>query len=61
VGPNLIREAKYWKLLLEKVAQDMERTAAAEYDPRRERWLRSRALRIRQRLHAGVPEGWKMP
>jgi hypothetical protein len=60
MGPHVVRENRYWRLLLERIAQDMERTAAREADPKRERWLRSRALRIRQRLHAGVPDGWKM-
>src|SRR5262245_14624495 len=30
MGPHLLVEARYWKVLLEKVAQDLERTAGRE-------------------------------
>jgi len=58
MGPGHVREARYWRHLLGRVASDMEATAMGEPDPRRASWFRGRARRIRQLLHAGVPEGW---
>ena len=58
MGPVHMKEGRYWRHLLGRVASDMEATAMAEPDPRRARWFRGRARRIRQLLHAGVPDGW---
>lgn len=50
------RETTYWRELLTRVAADLEHTAEAEPDAKRKGWLSSRAMRIRRRLHEGVPE-----
>jgi hypothetical protein len=52
------REAQWWRMLLGKVASDLERLASQESDERRARLLRARAMRIRKRLHEGPPENW---
>ena len=52
------REMVYWRELLARVAEDLEHTAEAETDGKRKAWFSSRAMRIRQRLHDGVPEGF---
>lgn len=54
------RETAYWQHLLERVAEDLESTAGRETDPKRRRWLESRAMRIRQRLHEGVPDDFRV-
>jgi len=51
-------EANYWRELLTKIAEDLEHAAAAEVDGKRKSWFSSRAMRIRQRLHEGVPGGF---
>jgi hypothetical protein len=58
--PDPNREITYWRELLTRVAQDLETTAGTEPDPKRQRWLAARAMRIRQRLHEGVPEGFEI-
>lgn len=55
------RETAYWQQLLERVAADLESAAGRETDPKRRRWLESRAMRIRQRLHDGVPDDFSEP
>ncbi len=61
MGPRVLLEVRYWRHLLEQVARDMEATAGLEHDPKRERWLRARALRIRRRLLEGLPDRWREP
>jgi hypothetical protein len=51
-------EVVYWRDLLTRVAKDLERAAGSEADAKRKAWFTSRAMRIRQRLHDGMPEGW---
>jgi hypothetical protein len=55
---ELIREVAYWRMLLTRVADDLDNAAIAEPDPKCKRWYESRATRIRQRLDCGVPSGW---
>ena len=55
---NHHREIAYWRQLLERVATDLESAAAREADPKRRDWLAARAMRIRQRLHEGVPDSF---
>jgi hypothetical protein len=52
------REATYWRDLLTRIAQDLEHAADAESERKRKAWFESRAMRIRQRLHDGVPDGY---
>ena len=52
------REAAYWRDLLKRIAADLENAARTEHDPTRQRWLASRAARVRERLNRGVPEDW---
>jgi hypothetical protein len=49
------REVLYWRQLLERVAGELERIAGREPDPARGRLLSARAMRIRKRLHEGMP------
>ena len=51
----LYRETLYWRQLLERVAGDLEVLAGSETDATRKRRLVARAMRIRQRLHEGMP------
>jgi hypothetical protein len=53
------REATYWRDLLTRIAEDLEHAAGVEREPRRRSWLSSRAMRIRQRLHEGVPSAFE--
>src|SRR4029453_19561072 len=39
MGPVHVKEARYWRHLLGRVASDMEATAMGELDPRRARWF----------------------
>ena len=55
------REASYWRHLLLRIAEDLEHTAGTERDARRRHWLASRAMRIRQRLHEGMPPSFEEP
>ena len=55
------REIAYWQHLLVRIAEDLERTAATEREPQRRDWLLSRAMRIRQRLHEGMPASFREP
>mgnify|MGYP001409373310 CR=1 FL=1 len=57
---ELYRETLYWRQLLERVAGDLELLAAEETDARRASRLAARAMRIRQRLHEGVPLGFDL-
>jgi hypothetical protein len=50
--------AAYWRQLLARVARDLERLAGNEVDGRRSRVFAVRAMRIRQRLHDGMPEDY---
>jgi len=52
---ELYREVLYWRQLLERVAGDLEVLAGSDVDARRARQLAARAMRIRQRLHEGMP------
>lgn len=49
------REVVYWRDLLTRIAEDLEHAAGLESEQRRRSWFVSRAMRIRQRLHEGVP------
>lgn len=55
---ELRAEIAFWRDILTKVAQDLERTACSEKDAARKDWLERRAMRIRQRLHEGMPDGY---
>jgi hypothetical protein len=55
------REIAYWRDLLKRIARDMEAAAREEADPSRQRWLISRASRVRERLLRGMPEDWTEP
>jgi hypothetical protein len=55
------REAAYWRHLLLRIAEDLEHTAGLERDPKRRAWLASRAMRVRQRLHEGMPASFEEP
>ena len=55
------REACYWRQLLTRIAEDLEHAAGLERDPRRRSWFASRAMRVRQRLHEGVPATFEEP
>jgi hypothetical protein len=55
---ELRREITYWQELLTKVAQDLERAASVEKDPKTKAWFSGRAMRIRKRLHDGMPEDY---
>jgi len=52
---TLYRETLYWQQLLERVASDLEMLAGSESDAARARRLAARAMRIRRRLHEGMP------
>ena len=52
---SLYRETLYWQQLLERVASDLEVLASNESDAARARRLAARAMRIRRRLHEGMP------
>lgn len=52
------RETAYYRDLLKRIAVDLEQAARTETDGRRQRWLASRAARVRERLKRGVPEDW---
>lgn len=52
---SLYRETIYWRQLLERVAGDLEILAGNEPDPARGSRLAARAMRIRRRLHEGMP------
>jgi len=52
------RESAYWRELLTRIAEDLEHATDAEVDGKRKAWFSSRAMRIRQRLHESVPEGF---
>jgi hypothetical protein len=52
---ELHREVLYWRQLLERVATELERIATREPDPERRKVLSARAMRIRKRLHEGMP------
>ncbi len=56
---NPHREIAYWRDLLERIAADLESAAGGENDVARKSWLEARAMRIRQRLHEGVPESFR--
>jgi hypothetical protein len=58
---ELYREVLYWRELLTRVAEELESKAATETDPTRKRWLAARAMRIRRRLHEGVPDEFDPP
>ena len=58
---ELYREARYWRELLARVAEELESKAGTESDPTRKRWLSARAMRIRRRLHEGVPDDFEIP
>jgi hypothetical protein len=55
---ELQREITYWRELLTRVAEDLEHAAESEADGKRKAWFSSRAMRIRQRLHEGLPENF---
>lgn len=52
---TLYRETLYWQHLLERVAGDLEVLASNETDAARAGRLAARAMRIRRRLHEGMP------
>jgi hypothetical protein len=52
---ELHREVLYWRQLVERVAGELERIVNRETDPARAKVLSARAMRIRQRLHEGMP------
>ena len=53
------REVAFWRDLLTRIAEDLEHAAGVERKPRRRSWFSSRAMRIRQRLHEGVPTSFR--
>jgi len=55
---DLRREIAFWRELLEKVARDLEHSACIEQDAERRAWLESRSMRIRRRLHEGMPDDY---
>jgi hypothetical protein len=55
------RQIFYWRELLVRVAQELESKAGKESDPTWKRWLSARAMRIRRRLHEGVPDDFEIP
>jgi hypothetical protein len=55
---RLFRENQYWRDLLVRVAQDLESIVArGACEPAELERLQRRAMRIRQRVHEGPPEG----
>jgi hypothetical protein len=54
------REIAYWRDLLKRIARDMA-AAREESDSSRQRWLESRASRVRERLLRGMPQDWTEP
>lgn len=52
------RDSAYWRELLTRIAEDLEHAADGEIDGKRRAWFASRAMRIRQRLHEGVPDAF---
>jgi hypothetical protein len=55
------RESAYWRDLLKRIARDLDQAAKTEVDPQRQRWLASRAARVRERLNRGMPDDWTEP
>jgi hypothetical protein len=55
---DVYREVIFWRQLLERVAADLEALAGHETAPERAKRLVARAMRIRRRLHEGVPDGF---
>lgn len=55
---ELLREVAYWRDLLARVANDMERSSARDDDIKRRRWFETRSTRIRELLVERVPSGW---
>jgi len=53
-------EVLYWRQLLERVATDLESLAARESEARRRARLAARAMRIRRRLHEGMPDDFQL-
>jgi hypothetical protein len=51
----LYREVLYWRELLSRIAAELELVAGTEADAERARWASARAMRIRKRLHDGMP------
>jgi hypothetical protein len=51
----LYREVLYWRELLSRVAAELELMVGKETDAARAQWLSARAMRIRRRLHEGMP------
>ena len=52
------REIAYWQHLLTRISEDLESAAGRARDANRRSWLSARAMRIRQRLHEGVPSSF---
>lgn len=57
---TLYRETIYWQQLLERVAGDLEILAGNEPDQARASRLAARAMRIRRRLHEGMPSDFDL-
>jgi hypothetical protein len=55
----LYREVLYWRELLARAA-DLESKAGTEADAIQAHWCRARAMRIRRRLHEGMPDDYDM-
>lgn len=55
---NAEREAQWLRMLLGRIATDLDRLATHEPDEPRAKLLRGRAALIRRRLHEGMPPGW---
>ena len=52
---ELYSEALYWRELCVRVAEKLESKVGTESDPTRRCWFSARAMRIRKRLHEGMP------